>query len=386
MGPLFCAEGTFGVCSNPSNACLPPSVVAEDPLYCNRDLRHGVIPVPEGDYMSTSKTRRWMRGAAISAAAFSALVAATAVTAAVQVAPVNTTPPTISGTAKVGQMLTASEGTWSNAPTSYAYQWQRCNGGGNSCVNVPNGTQKTYTLVGADAGRTMRVSVTATNADGSATGQSTQTAAVDPATSNAAPKNTSAPTIAGTPKVGQVLTAIDGSWTGNPTAYTYAWQRCDADIASCSNVVGASGKTYGVRVADLGYRLRVVVTARNAKGSDTATSAITTIVAPATRVTNRRPTLVIISTRFVGATIYARFRICDDTRKNLTVLATDSRTGVASYTRRFTTLVPPRPCGVYTRHWTPVQRFRGPGRYTATLRARDTSGLTSLPAKRTFAR
>ena len=95
---------------------------------------------------------------------------------------------------------------------------------------------------------------------------------------------------------------------------------------------------------------------------------------------------MMLSARFVGATIYARFRICDDTRKNLTVLATDSRPGVASYTRRFTTLVAPRPCGVYTRHWTPVARFRGPGRYTVTLRARDTSGLTSLPAKRTFTR
>ena len=42
------------------------------------------------------------------------------------------------------------DGTWSNTPTSYAYQWLRCNGGGNSCVNVANGTQKTYTLVGVD--------------------------------------------------------------------------------------------------------------------------------------------------------------------------------------------------------------------------------------------
>ena len=125
--------------------------------------------------------------------AFAALASA-----ATQVAPVNTTPPTISGTAKVGQTLTASDGTWSNTPTSYAYQWLRCNGGGNSCVNVANGTQKTYTLVGVDSGNTMRVRVTATNTDGSASAQSDQTAAVEAATSSAAPKNTSAPTITGT--------------------------------------------------------------------------------------------------------------------------------------------------------------------------------------------
>ena len=39
---------------------------------------------------------------------------------------------------------------------------------------------------------------------------------------------------------------------------------------------------------------------------------------------------------------------------------------------------------VYTRHWLPVARFRGPGTYTLTLRATDKSGLTSLPARRTF--
>ena len=102
--------------------------------------------------------------------------------AASQAAPVNTAKPAVSGTATVGQTLTATNGTWSNTPTSYAYQWLRCNGGGNSCVSVSNGTQQTYTLVGADAGHTMRVRVTASNADGSATAESAQTAAVAAAT------------------------------------------------------------------------------------------------------------------------------------------------------------------------------------------------------------
>ena len=151
--------------------------------------------------------------------------------AARSAAPVNTAPPTISGTPTVGQTLTASNGTWSNSPTSFAYQWLRCNGGGNSCVSVANGAQQTYTLVGADAGHTMRVKVTATNADGSASAQSAQTAQVASGTSSAAPKNTSPPTISGTPKVGETLTADPGSWSGNPTSFAYQWQRCDADVA-----------------------------------------------------------------------------------------------------------------------------------------------------------
>jgi len=321
------------------------------------------------------------RLAATTSVVVAALVLAGVASAA---APVNTAPPTISGTTTVGQTLTASNGTWSNSPTSFAYQWLRCNGGGNNCAAVANGTQQTYTLVGADAGHTLRVKVTATNADGSASAQSAQTAVVAPLSSSAAPKNTAPPTISGTPKVGQALTASPGSWSGNPTSFAYQWQDCNVDAAVCTNIAGATGTTYGVRLSDLGFRLRVVVTAKNDKGSATATSAPTAVVTPTTPPPNGRPTLKIISVQFTGQTVYARFRTCDDSFKNLGIIETDSRPGKLSYTRHFATLVPPAPCGVYTRHWLPAARFRGPGRFTITLRARDKSGLTSLPARRTF--
>jgi len=329
-------------------------------------------------------SKRALAGVAAASLLALALMAG-AGSAASQAAPVNTAKPAISGTPTVGQTLTASNGTWSNAPTSYAYQWLRCNGGGNSCTSVANGTQQTYTLVGADAGRTIRVRVTATNADGSASAESDQTPAVAAATSSSAPKNTDRPIISGTPRVGQTLTSDDGSWSGNPTSFAYQWQHCDADnIVACINVVGATGKTYVLHLADLGYRMRVSVTARNAKGSTTANSATTAIIAPTVTITNKRPTLTILSVRFVGVAVYARVRICDDSMKNVTIIETDSRPGKLSYTRRFTTLAAPRPCGVYTRHWTPAARFQGPGRYTVTLKARDKSGFTSLAAHRTF--
>ena len=148
-----------------------------------------------------------------------ALTAAAAVTvgvaqAAIAAAPVNTAPPTITGTTQVGQTLTAGNGTWTNSPTSFAYQWLRCNAGGNACANVANGTQRTYTLVGADAARTIRVRVTATNADGSASAQSDQTAVITPATSTAGPRNTAAPTITGTAKVGEELHGSRGHLDG----------------------------------------------------------------------------------------------------------------------------------------------------------------------------
>ena len=304
-------------------------------------------------------------------------------TAAFAAAPVNSTPPTISGTAKEGQTLTAGNGTWQNSPTAFQYQWQRCNAAGDSCTAVPGAIEKTYLLSSADVGHTMRVRVLAVNADGAAPARSEPT---DRVTASGSPRNTARPTISGVAKVGEELTADPGTWSGAPSGFAYQWQRCDVDATVCFAVPGATGSTYGVRIGDLGYRMRVRVRASNANGSGIAFSTLTAVVQPSTPIPNGRPTVKIISVRFLGARVYARFRICDDSNKNTTIRQTDSRPGRLSYTRRFSTLVPPRPCGVYTRNWVPAPRFRGPGRYTITLRATDKSGLTSLPARRTFIR
>ncbi len=298
-------------------------------------------------------------------------------------APVNTAPPAITGTPSVGETLTAQNGSWTETPTAYQYQWLRCGTSGESCVGISGQTQKTYAVTSTDTGRTLRVRVTAVNADGATNARSAATAAVG---STGSPKNTARPTISGDTTVGQELTADPGTWTGTPTSHAYQWQRCDIDALNCFGVSGATGKTYGVRNADLGYRLAVVVTATNSKGSDTARSALTDFVQPVTPITNGRPTIQLVSVRFVGARVYARFRICDDSSKNLAIIEKDSKPGKLSYTRRFATLIAPQPCGVYTRNWLPALRFRGHGRYTITVTARDKSGSTSAPAKRTFFR
>jgi hypothetical protein len=180
--------------------------------------------------------------------------------------------------------------------------------------------------------------------------------------------------------------AHEGTWTGNPTSFAFQWQRCDLDAATCLDVVGATGRTYGVRLADLGFRMRVVVTAENGTATGTASSELTSVVQPVHQVTNRRPTIRILGVRFTGARVYARFRVCDDSFRNLRIIETDSRPHVRSSTRFFRTRVAPRPCGAYTRNWLPAPRFRGAGRYTITLRARDVTGLTSAPARRTVIR
>ena len=114
--------------------------------------------------------------ATVGVAAFSALG-----TAAPNVAPANTSPPTISGTAEVGQTLTANNGTWTGTePIVYSYRWRRCNAQGANCVDLSGGVanDRTYTVRNADVGFTLRVRVTARNNDGQTSAQSAQTARV----------------------------------------------------------------------------------------------------------------------------------------------------------------------------------------------------------------
>lgn len=98
------------------------------------------------------------------------------------------------------------------------------------------------------------------------------TALVSPPTT-LAPVNTTAPSLSGTPRVGQTLTAQRGSWTGSPTSYRYAWQRCAGDGSACADIARATGASYALSSADLGRTIRVRVTAANGAGSTSAVSA-----------------------------------------------------------------------------------------------------------------
>ena len=93
-------------------------------------------------------------------------------------APTNTAPPSISGSAVEGQTLSASNGSWTGSPTSYAYQWQDCNALGEGCLSVSGATASSYTLAASDVGGTVRVVVTASNSAGSALAPSAQTAMI----------------------------------------------------------------------------------------------------------------------------------------------------------------------------------------------------------------
>ena len=91
--------------------------------------------------------------------------------------PGNRLAPALTGGSRVGDTLASTDGAWSPAAESFAYQWQRRAGGG-TYTDISGATANTYTLVAADAGATVRLKVTATNDDGTGLGYSAATATV----------------------------------------------------------------------------------------------------------------------------------------------------------------------------------------------------------------
>ncbi len=190
--------------------------------------------------------------------------------------PAATVLPAITGTAQVGDALTASAGTWTGSPSSYAYAWKDCSGG--SCSSISGATSSTYTLQSSDAGDTIEVVVTATNAGGTGAATSAVTATVVASV----PVNTAVPVISGVTQQGDTLTVSTGAWTGTPSSYTYAWKHCAS--GTCTAISGASSTSgnYTLQSGDVGDTIEVAVTATNAGGSGSpATSAATGTVLPA---------------------------------------------------------------------------------------------------------
>jgi hypothetical protein len=106
--------------------------------------------------------------------------AATDPTGVVGTGPVNSALPAISGTARVGQTLNSTTGTWEDQSTlTFTRQWQRCNAQGQVCTNIAGATGQSYRVQSIDLGSRIVIVITARNPAGETTSAaSNPTAAV----------------------------------------------------------------------------------------------------------------------------------------------------------------------------------------------------------------
>jgi fibronectin type 3 domain-containing protein len=187
--------------------------------------------------------------------------------------------PTITGAAMQGQVLQVSTGAWTQTPTSFGYQWQRCNPNGRLCTPIAGATASTYTPSGGDVGHALLAVVTA--AVESAT-QDALSVATRPIATAPGPMNAVSPVVTGTIQQGKQLTGSTGTWTGvGQIGYAYQWYRCDSTGAHCKSIHGATAATYTQVAKDVGQTLGFAVRATDATGTATVYTGLVGLVAGA---------------------------------------------------------------------------------------------------------
>jgi surface antigen len=185
--------------------------------------------------------------------------------------------PTVTGTPRVGGVLTATPGTWSQSGVTTTYQWRA------GRHAIPGATGPTLTLTGAQLGRRVKVVVTASTASYPATSASSLR------TSEVAPgvlASTATPVVTGTAVVDGTVRVGSGSWSAVPDSVTYQWR------ADGTPVAGADDASLTPDAALEGKALSVTVTAHRAGYDDgVATTAPTEPVSPGTLVADSRPSI-----------------------------------------------------------------------------------------------
>ena len=179
--------------------------------------------------------------------------------------------PVIRGAPKVGQQLSADvsriadENGLVNA--LFSYQWIRSDGTNDTAIEGE--ASPTYTLVEADEGMTIKVTVSFTDDSGN-----TESLPSDPTGEVAAKPNSDAtgvPTISGTVQVGQTLTADTSGIADEDkltnVVFAYQW------MADDTNIQGATDPSYTLTEDDVGKTITVTVSFTDDAGNpETLTS------------------------------------------------------------------------------------------------------------------
>ena len=190
---------------------------------------------------------------------------------------------------QVGDTVTALKGTLTlNDPTygwfspdadSVSYQWLRCPFEDiNDCEEIAGATNRDHTLTPAEGNGYVKVRVVGRNNTTGGLGvlvspesyyiTSLPAAIADPFVGEDGQLKSQAPSLMGEAYVGETLAGSVGGFRDPSTVYEKTWHRCDADGGACSSPIyqdgtvdNETGSTYTIRPGDLGYTIRMRVTA-----------------------------------------------------------------------------------------------------------------------------
>ena len=184
------------------------------------------------------------------------------VSESIPAAPSNVVLPSLVGNGAVGSVVTCSPGAWIGSPSpTFTFNFKL------NTVSVQSGTSNTYTPLIGDDTKTLTCTVTATNTEGSANADTSNSLVI-----GTVPNNTVAPVISGTNTFGSTLTTTNGTFTGTaPLTYTYQWLRGGLPIT------GETASTYVIGASDSLAAITCGVTATNSYGFDSEVSNTITV-------------------------------------------------------------------------------------------------------------
>ncbi len=258
------------------------------------------------------------------------------------------------------------------------------------CRDVVNSSFPLDTTRLPDGPHQVQVSVT------DASGQETKSTAVTLTVHNA-PTSNRRPAISGSAAPGGRLAVDTGGWEGNPTAFSYQWLRCPADVrlgdsTGCVAVDGAISSQYGPGSADIGKRDLVRVTATNAAGGGSTLSAPSDTVSPSSG-KKRKPPVVshvtLTRRRFRAATPQATagrgtvLRFSSSKAGHLTLAIERLRHGKARPFAKLAAKIKSGRSSVLLNGLVGTRRMP-PGRYRVVIRVKDAAGAISAPASIPF--
>jgi hypothetical protein len=253
----------------------------------------GCVSIPGATtdtYISTADDVGKYVAAAVTGSTSSGSMTAGALLPARVGTPVNTVPPTLSGSAILGSTWSVDIGTWTGTPSpTMAIFWLRCNKPVTSpftfvpsaCVVITGANSTTYVSTAQDVGQYLTAQVAGNSPLGF-------TLAGPPTTLPVGfPVNTTPPAVSGAPNVGATWTVEIGAWTGTPSpTMAIYWLRCEQPMTSaytvipagCAVIPGARGTTYVSTMADVGKYLTAQVAGNSPLGFALAGPASTTVI------------------------------------------------------------------------------------------------------------